>query len=377
MHNEIFSGSYASSDVQFLLKVIDMPVLDVSEKERRIQQQTAHYSEMLSRELPPSAEYMELYEEALASNGVRMAQDVLTLAKHLHATHPINEPIALVSLARAGTPVGVLLNRTLSQVFNRMTSHYSVSIIRDKGIDLNAMKYILERHADTEIAFIDGWTGKGVITEELKCAIEALNSSKNLSIDSSLYVLSDLAGVAGYCASHDDYLIPSSILNSTVSGLVSRTILNDKYIGPDDFHGCVYYREYENIDLSSRFVFKIFQHVLTLANEQHTGEDTLSESLAMPSKLALATAAQVNVQNAEFVQQMLQACGLTNRNYVKPGIGEATRVLLRRVPDVLFVRDKTSQDTRHLVRLSIEKNVPVFEDPTLLYKAAAIIKVVD
>ncbi len=35
----------------------------------------------------------------------------------------------------------------------------------------------------------------------------------------------------------EDFLIPSACLNSTVSGLVSRTVLNDDLIGPADFHG--------------------------------------------------------------------------------------------------------------------------------------------
>ena len=41
----------------------------------------------------------------------------------------------------------------------------------------------------------------------------------------------------------EDYLIPSACLNSTVSGLVSRTVFNTDHIGPDDFHGAKFYAE--------------------------------------------------------------------------------------------------------------------------------------
>jgi hypothetical protein len=361
-----FSGSYAPQDVQFLLKVIDVPVLDVSEKERRIQQQTAHYSEVLSKEHPPSAQYMELYESALAHNGKRMAQDVMMLASHLDQLHPSEAPIVLVSLARAGTPVGVLLKRTLERFFNRTTAHYSISIIRDRGIDEVALGYILARHKDTELAFIDGWTGKGVITEELDRAVTRFNVEHSTAIDSALYVLTDLAGVAGYAASFEDYLIPSSILNASVSGLVSRTVLNSAYIGPTDFHGCLYYKEFEAIDMSRRFVDVIFSEIASLPKlAPYVRGCREAERIA------------TNVANTAFINGLLKRTGLTNRNYVKPGVGEATRVLLRRVPDYLYLQNMTAPETLHLAVLAKEKNVPIIVDPGLLYKATAFIKIVD
>lgn len=363
----LFSGSYSLNDVQFLLKVIDVPALDISEKERRIQQQTAHYSEVISKENPPSAEYLALYHNALATNGGRMARDVLALAGHLDQTHAEGAPIALVSLARAGTPVGVLLKRTLVQFFNREVAHYSVSIIRDRGIDKNALAYIVARHASTELAFIDGWTGKGVITQELEKSIGEFNAEHRLNIDPALYVLADLAGVAGYAASFDDYLIPSSILNAPVSGLISRTILNEKYIGPADFHGCLYYAEFEPVDMSVQFVDAIFGEVSRIYTEGEPGHGTFSPSAKL----------EANSVNTRFILEMLARTGLSNRNYVKPGVGEATRVLLRRVPDCLYLQDRFAPETLHLVALAEEKSVPVILDATLPYKATAIIKIVD
>jgi hypothetical protein len=44
-------------------------------------------------------------------------------------------------------------------------------------------------------------------------------------------------------ASAEDYLIPSSILNATLSGLISRSVLNADYIYAQDFHGCVFYQQ--------------------------------------------------------------------------------------------------------------------------------------
>ena len=59
----IFSGSYDSADVQFLLEPIDMPPTPVPEREKLIQSGERHYSELLAPEMVPSAEYIELYQE--------------------------------------------------------------------------------------------------------------------------------------------------------------------------------------------------------------------------------------------------------------------------------------------------------------------------
>ena len=46
------SGSYAADDVHFLLRAMQIEVTDVQEKERLIQTQQRHYSEMISQEHP-------------------------------------------------------------------------------------------------------------------------------------------------------------------------------------------------------------------------------------------------------------------------------------------------------------------------------------
>ena len=60
-------------------------------------------------------------------------------------------------------------------------------------------------------------------------------------------------------------------------------------------------------------------------------------------------------------------------NRIKPGVGEATRVLLRRVPGLLLLRDGARPEIAHLLQLAGEKDVPVCVDPALPYLAAALI----
>jgi hypothetical protein len=145
--------------------------------------------------------------------------------------------ITLVSIARSGTPIGVVLARTLRCHCNREVYHYCVSVVRDKGVDRNAFKKILSLRPDDSIILVDGWTGKGVIAHEVLHGVAALNRDWGTNISEGLAVLSDLAGVSSMAAGTDDYLIPSCLLNSVVSGLISRTIVAPSLIGSDDYHG--------------------------------------------------------------------------------------------------------------------------------------------
>lgn len=354
-----FSGSYAGADVTFLLKPLPLAdfVDDVAEKERLIQSGRRHYSEMLSPERLPSTRYEAVFEQACRANGERMARDCLVLAGLIAARR--SGAITLVSLARGGTPIGVVLKRLLERVQGRSTTHYSVSIVRDRGIDANALRHILAQgHAPESIVFVDGWTGKGVIARELAASIEGFNERHGTAIDSGLHVLSDLAGSAACAASCEDYLIPSSILNATVSGLVSRSVLNEA-IGPADFHGCVLYSDFAPHDRSRAFVDDLESRALALAGTV--------EAQAVDAQAAAA-------RSQAYIAAALQRYGIADINLVKPGIGEATRVLLRRSPRLLLLRDPDAAATAHLRLLAEEKGVRVDVAPALPYQAVSLIR---
>lgn len=350
-----FHGSYRPEQVTFLLKSIELvPIADTAAKEALIQSGQKHYSEMLSPEYPPSAAYLALFHDACVQNDARLAADCLRLAALIAAKH--RTPPTLVSLARAGTPVGVILRDILARHYRAPVAHYSISIIRDRGIDENALRHILSRHAAESLVFIDGWTGKGVIARELTRAIAAYNRAHHTAIDSGLYVLADLSGTAACAASSDDYLIPTALLNATISGLISRSILNE-HIGADDYHGCVYYDNLRAHDQSQAYADRIAT-LCPLPLPQATAADT-------------RTAAQTS---AALLAQLRDHYGITDDNLIKPGIGETTRVLLRRQPERLLLRDPDTASTRHLVRLAQEKHVVIEHEPALPYHAVGIIR---
>jgi len=351
----IFSGSYLEDDVEFLLKVIDIDFTSIEEKEKLIQSGKSHYSEMINQEYEPTPSYLKTFHEVYNLNKMRFAKDILSLAYHLNQ----KEDIVLVSLVRAGTPIGVLLKRVLKEVFNREVKHYSISIIRDREIDNIALAHINKNYPQSEMIFLDGWTGKGVINRELKLFVGEFNKKHNQSISDKLYVISDIAGVSDFSVTHEDYLIPSSALNSTISGLVSRSILNKEYIQKGDFHGCKYYKEYAKSDMSLWFV----EDILTLIQD------------LKPDTKPLATKDITLNQNIEaYIAKIMQKYEVTDINHIKPGIGESTRVLLRRIPYIILVKDLACEDIEHLLHLAKEKQVKIVEDNTLPYTALAIIK---
>lgn len=355
-----FSGSYRPEDVRFLLKPIEVQPIEVAEKERLIQSGQRHYSEMLSPERLPSPKYMEVFHHAFTMSRRRMAEGLLDLAAIIAACRP--GEITLVSLARAGTPVGVILKHILGDIFERDAQHYSISIIRDRGIDQNALRFILDEAGrdPTGLVFVDGWTGKGVIARELTAALAAFEQDHGVRLDNSLFTLADLAGV-GIAPSDEDYLIPSSILNATMSGLVSRSVLNEQ-IGPDDFHGCVLYEEFAHKDLSTWFVDTLLGDAKALIEGGYS------------PKAAPVDPARARARSTDLIAAIKDRFGITDVNLIKPGIGEASRVLLRRVPELVLVRDPQLPEVAHLLQLAQEKSVRCEVDPTLPYQAISLIR---
>lgn len=342
-------SSYSRDDVVLLLKDITGLVKPKPTEEReKLIQSGKHYSEMLPIEYVPTEQYMQVYNHALKTFAKCNADAVGNLAHKV--INSKGENIVLVSLARAGIPIGILLKHYINFKFKKNVPHYSISIIRGRGIDNNAMKYLLERYSPEQLLFVDGWVGKGAILNELKKDIEAYEG-----VSADIAVVADPANVTELCGTHDDILIPSSCLNCTVSGLISRTFLRDDIIGENDFHGAVYYGELENADLSYQFI------------------ETIEKEFTLNPPVS-----KVNCQGKgiDEVKKIAQEFDIDDINFIKPGIGETTRVLLRRIPWKVLIdeRYKDSEELRHLFRLAREKEVPIEFYPLNNFKCCGIIK---
>lgn len=355
-------GSYDEKDVTFLLKEISAEVVeqDNDVREKAIQS-GVHYSEMLPIEYEPTEEYINIFYKSLETFSEKLALAVAVTAEKIIKKR--GEDIVLVSLARAGTPAGVLLKKYLQHAGSIEVAHYSISIIRGKGIDENALKYILNKHPYSAIQFLDGWTGKGAITKELDEAL-ALFEKRYGSFEglcSELAVLADPGHCSTLYGTREDFLIPNACLNSTISGLLSRTVLRDDIIGDKDFHGVKYYKNLEHKDLSNYYIETItrfYDKVLEEAKKIASSHDDTEE----PKWLGI-----------KDVKKIQDDFDIENIHFVKPGIGETTRVLLRRIPWKILI-NKDSENLEHVLQLAAEKNIPVEAYPLEAYHCCGIVK---
>lgn len=365
-------GSYQLGDVDILLdRVVDLEHTDVETKERLIQTGQKHYSQMISIEKEPSKDHMDFFWETMNLNSVRMAVEVQMLGNTLISKMNPTKPIVLVSLIRAGLPLGVLLKRYIQDT--RPCEHYGISIILDRGIDYAALNTIIATHGEENIVFVDGWTGKGAITAELTSSLKDYpNLFDREQGVPRLVTLMDLGGCSWLSVTADDWVIPSGILGSVVSGLISRSILIDDVdpgmakedcTNPTYWHKCVLYEHLENFDITQEFIDRIYDAIL-----QNPVRDC-----------AVWGAAHRAVQHklsTDIISKIANDFSITNMNRIKPGIAEATRAVMRRLPEAILVRDINHPSLKLILNLVKGADVRVVEVGDYLgpYQVVTLIK---
>ncbi|UBV44619.1 cysteine protease StiP family protein (plasmid) [Deinococcus taeanensis] len=332
-------STFAPGDVEVLLQPGEVQLVSVAEKEALLRTGRS-YGTLLTPEEAPGAIQLHAYRAALDRGAPHLGPLLAGLSRTLLSA---NAPAVYVSLARAGTPVGCVLRR-LAGLAGRDVPHYTVSIIRGEGLDPVALQLIRRRHPDATLVFIDGWSGKGSIASTLRASVPA-------DLRWRLAVLSDPAGVADHPATYEDLLLPHAALNATVSGLLSRSFT----VARGELHGARLETALADFDVSRAYV------------------DELTElaRYAQPALPPLPGRRPVDPVTPVF--QLAGQLGVLNPHHVKPSVGEATRVFLRRRPGHLLLRRPDHPDTLHLQALAAHQGVPVVVCPDLPYLAAALI----
>ncbi|WP_055567876.1 phosphoribosyltransferase [Streptomyces atriruber] len=356
-------SSYAPEDVGWLLQDLSDVTLEAptEEREEAIQSGGAHYAESLPVEYQPSERYQDLFRAALDTSAARIARAVGTVTETVLAERS-PRPV-LVSLARAGTPVGVLMRRWAAHRHGLDLPHYAVSIVRGRGIDANALRWLAAHHDPSDVVFVDGWTGKGAITRELADAIREFEEEGGAAgFGPEIAVLADPGSCVRTYGTREDFLIPSACLNSTVSGLISRTVLRADLVGPDDFHGAKFYRELAGTDVSGHFVDAVAARF-----------DEVADAVDVQVKELLTADRAPTWEGWAAVERISEEYGIHDVNLVKPGVGETTRVLLRRVPWKILARKGAGADLDHVRLLAEQRGVPVEEVDELPYTCVGLI----
>jgi len=346
--------TYKKEDCIFLLKDLSEYDLELPINIREKQMQgNGHYSESLPEEKSVDENYKNYYFQLLNETKLQLATYIQTLAHEILKNK--KQPFVLVSLARGGTPIGALLARYFRMMLNLEIPHYSISIIRSRGLDLEAIRYIIANHPTSTIQFVDGWTGKGAITKELINSCEQLKNQFNISLKPDLAVIADPGNCASLCATKEDFLVVNSLLNSTISGLISRTVLNKEVIHNGDFHGAKYYDKFISEDETNHFL------------------DEITSCFAKLPEVKNGITGEITFEGWQQVKEIAALFQVDDMNLIKPSLGEATRVLLRRKPWKLLIKDLTHPRVQHLLLLAKEKNVDILHYPKMNYLACGII----
>lgn len=359
-------GSYPPDEVTWLLTDLSSVALEVGTEDREeLIQGGRPYYEMLPVEYQPDAGYVRLFQDTLHASAARLATAVGLVSELVLDRMPTRDTApVLVSLARAGTPIGILMRRWYA-LQGLDAPHYTVSIVRGAGIDTVALDHILQRHPADQVQFVDGWTGKGAIQRELTAALTDYRRThaEAARLSDELAVLADPGHCTSLYGTRDDFLIPSACLNSTVSGLVSRTVLRSDLIGPGMFHGAKFYADLAPHDLSGLFVDTVS------AQYRHVHEQV---RIDLPAHRASDRSPTWG--GWAEVEQIAAEHDLTSLHLVKPGVGETTRVLLRRVPWQILVRPDRATDLEHLRLLAEARGVPIVERSDLAFSCIGLIR---
>lgn len=345
-------STFKDEDCIYLLKDLTNIIKEVTiEEKEALISQGVNYSEMISKEYPVSDEINEIFKKMLSENANKLAYYTGVIAEEIFRRG--NKDAIIVSLARAGSPVGALIKRYIKYKYNVVIPHYSISIIRDKGIDENALNYIREHHPNGIMTFVDGWTGKGSITKELKKAISAYNEKYGTNISDDLAVLADPAKLSVIAGTKEDICIPNACLNSTVSGLVSRTIHNSELIGPNDFHGAKVFKDLVDKDMTNYFLDEV---------EKHFSLEDKPIVLSKDTKY-------VNT----VIEKLAKEFPMADINKVKLSIGESSRALLRRKPYILLVKNFDNPNLSFVLHLAKEKGVEIKQYDTMDYECISLL----
>ncbi|MDI3419880.1 phosphoribosyltransferase [Streptomyces luteolus] len=356
-------SSYAPDEVGWLLQDLSEVELEAptEEREEAIQSGGAHYAESLPVEYQPNEQYQQLFKAALETSAARIARAVGVVTETVLAERS-KRPV-LVSLARAGTPVGVLMRRWAEHRHGLDLPHYAVSIVRGRGIDANALRWLAAHHDPADVVFVDGWTGKGAITRELAQAVRDFEEASGAEgFDPEIAVLADPGSCVRTYGTREDFLIPSACLNSTVSGLISRTVLRADLVGPDDFHGAKFYRELAGTDVSGHFLDTVAARF-----------DEVGVAVDAQVKEVLSADRAPTWEGWAAVERISASYGINDVNLVKPGVGETTRVLLRRVPWKILAQRGAGADLDHVRLLARQRGVEVEEVDGLPYSCVGLI----
>ena len=274
------------------------------------------------------------FQAALESSAVRIAHAVGTLTEQVLKLRG-NAPV-LVSLARAGTPVGILMKRWAWEVHGLKLPHYAVSIVRGLGIDQTALGYLAPGTARRTHV-------RGRLDRQGGHRPRTRRRRRTLRKDRRAAFRPDLAVLADPGALRPDLRHPGGL--SRPLGLPELDGLRPRLT----------HRLQQGADRPRRFP----RRQVLLANSPAATSPATSWTAVTaqfpgvrdgscgsgPRPSDIAGLPDADWSGWAAVEEISRSFGINNVNLVKPGVGETTRVLLRRVPWKVLVRPEACRSS--------------------------------
>lgn len=95
---------------------------------------------------------------------------------------------------------------------------------------------------------------------------------------------------------------------------------------------------------------------------------------AKPDEDILHKNFEITFSGEAQVKEIMQRCRISDANKVKPGVGETTRVLLRRIPWKILIREGTECHLKHVLMLAHDRHIPVETYNSMSYSCCGLIK---
>jgi hypothetical protein len=140
-------------------------------------------------------------------------------------------------------------------------------------------------------------------------------------------------------------------------------VLNRALIGPGSYHGAKFYADLRDADVSALFLDAVSSCFAEV-----------SAAVARDWPVLRAADREPTWAGWAAVEAICARYGIADVNLVKPGVGETTRVLLRRVPWRILVRPGAEAELRHVLLLAEQRGVPVEPVADLPFSCVGLIR---
>ncbi|MDD7936897.1 phosphoribosyltransferase domain-containing protein [Actinomycetospora lutea] len=333
-------GTFAPDEVGWLLSDLAGHALETptAAREAAIAAGTS-YAATLPVERAPSPRYARVVARALERSAEPVAAAVGVLADRVLARR--GPGAVLVSLARAGTPVGVLVRRWAARVRGIALPHYAMSVVRGRGLDRAALHALVAAHDPAALVLVDGWTGAGGILDEIRADLARYAGETGALVDPTVAVLADPAHRTPLHGTRDDLLVPQACLNATVSGLVSRTVARADLLGPGAYDGARFYAGLAAGDRTAAFLDVVSDRFAEVAPP---GPPASAPDGRGPRYLAALAAERADLGGGD--------------RRLRGGVGETLPALLRRDPAAVLLARDAGPDLDPVRHLCTERGVP-------------------